>query len=140
MIAAVFGPSAARNASRSTPPSAADGMVIVRKPAIVAVAGFVPCEESGTRTSVRSMSPRDRWYARIIRIPVSSPWAPAAGWRVTAAMPLISASSASSSNSSSSVPWATASGAIGCRPAKPGSRAAHSFSLGLYFIVHEPSG
>ena len=54
MIAAVRGPSAARNASRSTPPSGADGMVTVRKPAIDAVAGFVPCAESGTRTSVRS--------------------------------------------------------------------------------------
>ena len=30
ITAAVRGPSAARNASRSTPPSAADGMVIVR--------------------------------------------------------------------------------------------------------------
>ena len=59
MIAAVCGPSAARNASRSTPPSAADGIVTVRKPAIVAVAGLVPCDESGTRTSVRSWSPRD---------------------------------------------------------------------------------
>ena len=44
MTAAVRGPRAARNASRSTPPSAADGIVIVRKPAIDAVAGFVPCE------------------------------------------------------------------------------------------------
>ena len=41
--------------------STADGIVIVRKPAIVAVAGFVPCDESGTRTSVRSVSPRSRW-------------------------------------------------------------------------------
>jgi hypothetical protein len=61
MIAAVRGPRAARNASTSTPPSGADGIVIVRKPAIVAVAGLVPWEESGTRTSVRSASPRDRW-------------------------------------------------------------------------------
>ena len=61
MIAAVLGPSAARKASRSTPPSGAEGIVIVRKPAIDAVAGLVPCEESGTSTSVRSWSPRDRW-------------------------------------------------------------------------------
>ena len=60
ITAAVRGPSAARNASRSTPPSAADGTVTVVKPAIVAVAGFVPCELSGTRTSVRSTSPRAR--------------------------------------------------------------------------------
>ncbi len=26
------------------------------------------------------------------------------------------------------------------RPAKPGRPAAHSFTLGLYFMVHEPSG
>ena len=44
MTAAVRGPRAARNASTSTPPSAADGIVIVLKPAIVAVAGFVPCD------------------------------------------------------------------------------------------------
>ena len=44
MTAAVRGPRAARNASMSTPPSAADGTVTVRKPAIVAVAGFVPCD------------------------------------------------------------------------------------------------
>jgi hypothetical protein len=61
ITAAVFGPRAARNASTSTPPSLADGIVIVRKPAIEAVAGFVPCEESGTSTSSRSVSPRERW-------------------------------------------------------------------------------
>ena len=54
-------PRAAPNASTSTPPSGADGIVIVRKPAIDAVAGFVPCEESGTSTSVLSTSPRSRW-------------------------------------------------------------------------------
>jgi hypothetical protein len=61
ITAAVRGPRAARNLSRSTPPSAADGIVIVRNPAIDAVAGFVPCELSGTRTSSRSVSPRLRW-------------------------------------------------------------------------------
>jgi hypothetical protein len=61
ITAAVRGPSAARNASTSTPPSGADGIVIVRKPAIDAVAGFVPCEESGTSTSSRSTSPFARW-------------------------------------------------------------------------------
>ncbi len=55
-------------------------------------------------------------------------------------MPLISASMPSSSHSRASVPWAVASGAIGCRSANPPRRAAHSLSLGLYFIVHEPSG
>ena len=66
-----------------------------------------------------SVSPRARWYARIIRIPVSSPWAPAAGWSVTARIPEISASATSSSHRSWSVPWATSSGAIGWSVAKP---------------------
>ncbi len=61
MIAAVREPRADRKASMSTPPSADDGMVIVRNPAIVAVAGLVPWLESGTRTSFRSVSPRERW-------------------------------------------------------------------------------
>ena len=45
-----------------------------------------------------------------MRIPVSSPWAPAAGWSVTARIPLISASASSSSQRSWSVPWATRRG------------------------------
>ena len=73
-------------------------------------------------------------------MPVSSPWAPAAGWSVTASIPLISARSCSSRQSSSRVPWAVSSGASGWSAAKPGRRAAHSFTLGLYFMVHEPSG
>ncbi len=75
-----------------------------------------------------------------MRMPVSSPCAPAAGWRVTAFIPLISARAASSPHSSSSVPWASSSGASGWSDAKPGSRAAHSLSFGLNFIVHEPRG
>jgi hypothetical protein len=42
ITAAVRGPRAARKRSMSTPPSGADGMVRVLKPAIDAVAGFVP--------------------------------------------------------------------------------------------------
>ena len=140
MTAAVCGPRAALNASRSIPPSFAALIETVRRPAIVAVAGFVPWAESGTSTSVRSMSPRPSWYARTMRIPVSSPWAPAAGWSVTACMPLISIRICSSSQSSWSVPCATASGASGWSWAKPGSRAAHSLTFGFHFIVHEPSG
>ena len=55
-------------------------------------------------------------------------------------MPEISASAPSSSQRSWSVPCEMASGASGCRLANPGSRAAHSLSFGLNFIVHEPSG
>ena len=58
ITAAVRGPRAAVKAAMSTPPSGADGIVTVRKPAIEAVAGLVPWAESGTRTSVRSKSPR----------------------------------------------------------------------------------
>ena len=75
-----------------------------------------------------------------MRMPVSSPCAPAAGWSVTAFIPLISASHSSSSNRSWRVPWATSSGASGWSDAKPGRRAAHSLSFGLNFIVHEPRG
>ena len=41
---------------------------------------------------------------------------------------------------SSSAPSTVDSGCAGCSPAKPGMRAARSFTFGLYFIVHEPSG
>ena len=61
ITAAVRGPRAARKASTSTPPSRADGIVIVRYPAMEAVAGFVPWLLSGTSTSSRSVSPRSRW-------------------------------------------------------------------------------
>ncbi len=54
MTAAVRGESAARRASRSTPPAASEGTVMVVKPAMEAVAGFVPWDESGTMTSRRS--------------------------------------------------------------------------------------
>ena len=68
-------------------------------------------------------------------MPASSPCAPAAGWadgvRPTAGAP----------------PQATRleralgrAPAEGCSPANPGRRAISSFTTGLYFIVHEPSG
>ena len=50
------------------------------KPAIAALAGFVPCAESGTIISVLfSSSFFDLWKERVIRQPKYSPWAPAAG-------------------------------------------------------------
>ena len=73
-------------------------------------------------------------------MPVSSPCAPAAGCRLIAAKPLISRSSSASSHCSSRLPCAIGSGSKGCESVKPGRRAAHSFTFGLYFIVHEPSG
>ena len=104
---------------------------MVRKPAIDAVAGFVPWLLSGTRTSSRWPSPRSRWYARIIRIPVSSPWAPAAGCRVTARMPEISARAASSSQSNWSVPCATSSGASGWSDGEAGQPGGPLVELGI---------
>ena len=61
MTAAVRGPRAARRASKSTPPSGADLTVTVVNPAMDAVAGFVPCDESGTMTWSRAVSPRAWW-------------------------------------------------------------------------------
>ncbi len=77
----------------------------------------------------------------MISTPVSSPCAPAAGCSVTAAKPAISASISCSSKISCSAPWTVSSGSCsGWMAAKPGSRAATSLTLGLYFIVHDPSG
>ena len=73
-------------------------------------------------------------------MPTNSPCAPAAGVSVTASMPLTSASIASSSTHNASAPCTSGAGHIGWIPAKPGRRAAHSFTIGLYFIVHDPSG
>jgi hypothetical protein len=55
-------------------------------------------------------------------------------------MPAISASMPASSYMIRSAPWLAASGASGCNRPKPAIRAASSLILGLYFIVHEPSG
>ena len=71
---------------------------------------------------------------------MSSPAAPAGGWRVAAAMPVISHRARSRSTSSSSQPWMWATGAAGWTSASPGRKAASSQSLGLYFMVHEPRG
>ncbi len=56
---------------------------------MAAVAGLVPCAESGMRIFVRGL-PCDSCHARVSRMPVNSPWAPAAGCSVIASMPVIS--------------------------------------------------
>ena len=58
---AVSGPQAARRASRSTSPSGVEGMFLTVKPAMAAEAGLVPWAESGTRITVRPVSPRLWW-------------------------------------------------------------------------------
>ena len=45
----------------STPPSAFEATFTTSSPAIVTVAGFVPCAVSGVRTFVRPWSPRSAW-------------------------------------------------------------------------------
>jgi len=48
----------------------------------------VPCAESGMIT-FRRVSPFRAWWARMISRPVSSPHAPAGGWSVARAVPVI---------------------------------------------------
>ena len=122
-------------------PSGPEATVTVRKPAMEAVAGLVPCDESGTMTSSRAcvaaagvpgaddedagqlavragrrLQRDGREAADLAELPLQPP------------------------HQLAGVPCASASGASGCRSAKPGRRAAHSLTLGLYFMVHEPSG
>ena len=87
----------------STVPSAPEGISTERKPAKAAVAGLVPWAESGTSTTSRA-SPRAESALRIINMPVSSPWAPAAGCSVTPGMPVIVLSASSSSHTKRSAP------------------------------------
>ncbi len=61
MIAATVSSRFAARKSMSALPLASEGTVTTWKPAIAAVAGFVPCAESGTSTFVRAVSPRARW-------------------------------------------------------------------------------
>ena len=72
--------------------------------------------------------------------PRNSPCAPAAGWKVTASMPVISFSDASARAYTSRQPCASFTSCNGCTPVKPSSAAISSSILGLYFIVQEPSG
>ena len=51
----------ALRSSMSTPPSAFEATLTTWRPAIVTVAGFVPCAVSGVRTFVRPWSPRSAW-------------------------------------------------------------------------------
>ena len=73
-------------------------------------------------------------------MPVSSPCAPAEGWRLHASRPVTAHSICSVSYSTRSAPCEYSEGNSGCAPAKPGSAAIFSLILGLYFMVQEPSG
>ena len=110
-------------------------------PICAAVAGLVPCADSGASTTLRvSASPLAASAALIAIIPQSSPCAPAFGDMAMAFMPVAAIRTAPSCLISSSAPCTVETGCNGCTSAKPGSRAIFSLSRGLCFIVQEPSG
>ena len=75
------------------------------------------------------------------RSPVSSPAAPAAGCRVAASMPGDLAQRLLELDQQlAASPGCSDAGAAGWTSARPGRPATASQTLGLYFIVHDPSG
>ena len=89
MIAATSGPSAALSAARSTRPRSLAGIGFTRSRSAAAVAGLVPCADSGTSTILRcARSPLASSAAAIAIMPHISPCAPAAGDIATAGMPV----------------------------------------------------
>ena len=104
------------------------------------LAGLVPWAESGTMILVRRLSPRASWYCLMSRTPVNSPWAPAAGWKVISAIPVISHRYCLAVSSTSRQPSVACLGLRGWMPAKPGRAAISSSIRGLYFMVQEPRG
>ena len=73
-------------------PSSVQRTTTTRMPAMLALAGLVPCAEEGIRQTVRLSSPRERWQPRMASSPAYSPWLPALGCSETASKPVISAS------------------------------------------------
>ena len=87
MIAATSGPRRFFTSSTCTQPSSRAGTGFTVKPMSAAVAGLVPCAESGTSTTLRvAPSPFASMAALIAIMPQSSPWAPAFGESATAVM------------------------------------------------------
>ena len=72
--------------------------------------------------------------------PVNSPWAPAAGWKVMASMPVTSHRRYSAWVTTFWQPRMVWMGWRGWMPVKPGRDASSSPNLGLYFMVQEPRG
>jgi len=110
------------------------------KPAITALAGFVPWAEAGMRHTFRSWSPRLSCHFRMTSRPAYSPWLPALGCSDTAAKPVISASIRSSSRKSCRYPSVCSGGAKGCRREKPGNVTGIISAVAFSFIVQLPSG
>ena len=89
MMAATSGPSSGFTSSTCTQPSSRAGTDLTVKPSSAAVAGLVPCADSGTSTIRRvAPSPFASMAALIAIMPSSSPWAPALGDSATAGMPV----------------------------------------------------
>jgi len=74
----------------STPPSALERTVATWNPQRATDAGFVPWAVSGMRIVERLWPFLSKCFLMIMT-PVSSPCAPAAGWRENSAIPQISA-------------------------------------------------
>src|SRR5688500_7983185 len=120
-------------------PRESEGMVIVSSLHIEAVAGLVPWAESGIIALVL-FSPWLLKCAFAIITPKSSLCAPAEGCREKSSIPVISFRYSFNSHINFSDPWVHSSGDRGCRLLNPSALAASSFTFGLYFMVHEPSG
>ena len=141
IAAATLSSSSRSRASPSMEPSEAVGICVTVKPAIAAVAGFVPWALSGTSTRrLRPSSPRSSSARFTISTPASSPCAPAAGARLDAAKPVSEQSASCSSCPTRRIPCTRSSASSGWASASPGSAAMRSSTFGLYFIVQEPSG
>ena len=138
--AAVSSPTASFNALRSTLPRLSLFTLMISKPHIAALAGFVPCALSGTIILLRFESPLDKWYFLITCKLVYSPCAPAAGSRDISSIPVISARDFAASYMTSSEPCTVDAGCSGCTEVNAGFLASTSLSFGLYFIVQLPSG
>ncbi len=121
-------------------PWASQATATTRKPAITALAGFVPWAETGMRHTSRWASPRLRWYARTVSSPAYSPWAPELGWSETAEKPVTSASQRSRSANISWYPRAWSRGANGWSFPSSGHVTGSISEVPLSFMVHEPSG
>ncbi len=141
IIAAVSGPASEATTAGSTVPSSRTGTGLTIKWMSAAVAGLVPCAESGTKTTLRvAASPLAAIAALIAIIPHNSPCAPAFGESATASIPVNSINQCESVCMTSNAPCTVETGCSGCTSLKPGMRAIFSFNRGLCFIVHEPKG
>ena len=139
MIAATSSSSNSFNASKSTCPLSFDLTWTMSNPAMWALAGFVPCAESGMITFFLC-SPLTSKYFLITIIPENSPWAPAAGCKLTACIPVIVFNASCKLYINFKAPWTSSSFNAGWRFKKPSKFASISLTLGLYFIVQEPKG